>query len=334
MQKKPLLSRRRILQITALGGLGAATFPLKALSSESALHLHRWHGTALGAEAAITLSHRDRAWAQSCLTSVQREIDRLENIFSLYRGKNALTSLNQYGALISPPAEMVQLMEKARAFGEATDGAFDITVQPLWILYAEHFRHSDSDPAGPGRADVETAQHLVDFRRISIRPNEISFGRRGMTATLNGIAQGFVTDQISDLLKAKGFDNVLVNMGEARASGYHPAGRPWRMAILDPTDPSKVHSKADLANMAMATSGGYGTHLDPKGRFHHLFDPRTGGSPNHFLSVTVLAREATTADALSTALAVMPEEQAIKCLHKMEGCRAFVIRRDGTNVYL
>jgi thiamine biosynthesis lipoprotein len=122
---------------------------------------------------------------------------------------------------------------------------------------------------------------------------------------LNGIAQGFITDRIADLLRAEGMDHVLIDLGEMRSIGTHPAGRPWHVGVADPADPVRIAERIDIANMAVATSGGYGTRFDASGRYNHLIDPRTGGCSPAAGSVTVIARDATTADAASTALSLM-----------------------------
>lgn len=288
----------------------------------------------MGADAAISLYHSDPVWARACLDSVQAEITRLEDIFSLFRENSCLSRLNREGRLAAPPPEMTLLMARAKTFGDATGGAFDVTVQPLWFLYRDHFSHGDPDPAGPGRDGIDTARHLVDYRRLHVGPELISFARPGMAVTLNGIAQGFITDHIAALLKAKGFGNVLLSLGETLGLGAHPSGGSWRMGVLDPHRVSDIRHTVELRNRAMATSGGYGTRFGLGSRHHHLFDPRTGTSPNHFASVTVLAPDATTADALSTAIAVMPEERARKCLETTEGCQAYVIHEDGAGTLL
>jgi thiamine biosynthesis lipoprotein len=127
----------------------------------------------------------------------------------------------------------------------------------------------------------------------------------GVAVTLNGIAQGYITDRVADLLRARGWSNVLVDLGELRALDGHIDGTPWQITIPgngadDPWLP--------LTNGALATSASYGTVLDRAGRFGHLFDPRRGWVEPRYRSVTVLARDATTADALSTAFALMPPE--------------------------
>src|SRR5690606_20625021 len=130
-----------------------------------------------------------------------------------------------------------------------------------------------------------------------------------MAITLNGVAQGFITDRVGGLLRSAGFDNVLVDIGEALALGRHADGAPWRAAIADPLGGNRHLFELEIGNTpgalpALATSAGSGTRFGESARLHHLLDPRTGTSASHHAGVTVAATRATLADGLSTTLSV------------------------------
>ena len=128
-----------------------------------------------------------------------------------------------------------------------------------------------------------------------------------MAVTLNGIAQGYITDRVVGLLRARGMTRVLVDLGEPRALGDHPDGRPWRVGIRRP-GAGRPAMEVDLADLALATSSGAGSPADfAYRRFNHLLDPATGHCADPSRMVTVTAPDATTADALTTALALMPD---------------------------
>jgi thiamine biosynthesis lipoprotein len=141
-----------------------------------------------------------------------------------------------------------------------------------------------------------------------IDEDAIRYDRRGMAVTLNGIAQGYLTDRVVDLLRRNGVEHSLVDMGEIRAIGNRPFGGPWRVGLEDPLSSNQVAQRISLDNRAVSTSGGYGTVLDPAGRFNHIFDPGSGATSWRYRSVSVVAATATTADALSTAFSLMPIE--------------------------
>ncbi|MDQ2104799.1 FAD:protein FMN transferase [Azospirillum isscasi] len=322
-----MTTRRRFLGIAAAaaglallpGGLRAAGVPVRT-----------WRGVALGADSLIQLAHPDPAQADRLIALCLEEVARLERVFSLYRADSALARLNRDGALDAPPADLVRLLSDSAAFSRRTDGAFDPTVQPLWQLYAGHFARPGADPGGPPSSAVRAARELVDHRKLRVEPDRIAFAGRGMAVTLNGIAQGYVTDRVSERLRAEGMTDVLVDLGEIRALGHHPSGRPWTVGLADPVAEGRNAATLEIAERAVATSGGYGTPFDPAGRFTHLFDPATGRCAQGWLAVTVLAPDATTADALSTALSVAPEARTAGILDRFPGVAARLTRRDGS----
>ncbi len=145
-----------------------------------------------------------------------------------------------------------------------------------------------------------------------------------MAITLNGIAQGYITDRIAGLLRNEGFEQAMVDLGEFRALGNHPEGRAWRAGL-------RGGRTVGLSDNALAVSGGYGTTFEPGGRFHHIFDPANGASANALREAAVIAPRAMIADGLATAICVAGEERAAALLAP-HGARAVLTRPDGTSV--
>ena len=300
-------TRRRFVAIAA----AAAGLPFAAIrAGAETTHLHRWSGIALGAAAEIVLHDPDASRARRLIARCVAEIDRLEDVFSLYRPESSISRLNRDGWLPAPPLELVALLAEARSYSERTEGAFDITVQPLWRLYATHFARPGADPRGPGEASHARAQALVDYRAIEIDPAEVRFARPGMAITLNGIAQGYITDRVAALLQDAGMGDVLLDIGEVRALGRHPDGRPWHVGLRRAAEPETIGRTVTLTDRAVATSAGIASPFEPSGHNHHLFDPATGRPALAAGQVSVIAPRATMADALSTALAVSPPTRA------------------------
>lgn len=261
----------------------------------------------MGTQAELILNHPDRQEAETTLQLVQDEIRRLEKVFSLYDQSSALSRLNQQGVLHTPPLDLVRCLDDAANISRITNGAFDITVQPLWNLYARHFAVGSASPDGPDEMKIEATRALVDYKAIHNSSNQIRFTKPDMAITLNGIAQGYITDRVTELLNARGFINVLVDLGEIRGMGQREDGGDWRVGIRAPDEKAILPQKLSLRNKAIATSGGYGTRFTTSGDHHHLFDPNTGRSAQLWTSVSVIADDATRADALSTAFSCMPE---------------------------
>ncbi len=264
-----------------------------------------WRGIALGADARIILHHENQTAAAAILERCRLEILRLEKLFSLYRNDSQLNQLNREGHLINPDFEMLELLSYSQMIARGTAGSFDITVQPLWQLYADHFSSKNPDLSGPSAQVIEKTLQLVDYRMIDLSEKSIKLKSKGMAISLNGIAQGYITDRIADLLRQNGWKNVLINLGETYAMGRKPSGDRWKAGIADAGDGTKLIKSIALENQALATSAGNGTKFSKNGKHHHLFDPQTGASTNNYKSVSVIAPEAARADALSTAFSAM-----------------------------
>lgn len=279
------MKRRRFLAVTAALGAIAAT-PARAFRLDSV----EWRGTALGAAASMTIAHEDRAAALALLERCLAEVERLERLFSLYRPDSALVRLNRDGRLEAPPLDMVALLGVADGLWRRSHGAFDPTVQPLWDLHARHFAQPGADPAGPDPAPVRA---LLGWDKVGVTAERIEL-RPGMALTLNGIAQGYVTDRVADLLRRAGMRHVLINMGEIAVLGPRWDGGGWRVALPD-------GGERRLEGGALAVSAPDGTRFSPS--CHHLFDPHSGRSAACAGPVVVQADTATEADGLSTAMA-------------------------------
>jgi thiamine biosynthesis lipoprotein len=319
-------SRRRFLKIVAAAA-GAAALATRSATAPGMRHVER--DFLLGTDTEIQLYHPDAHAARAAIARCFAEVRRLEAIFSLEQPGSALSRLNRHGRLEHPPAELVALLGLSRDFSRATSGAFDVTVQPLWQLFVRHFAANPADARGPAPTDIEQALSCVDYRQVQLGSERIVLGRNGAAITLNGIAQGFVTDRIAEALRAQGFDHVLVNMGEMRALQGHADGTPWRVGVADPDQPWHSFLTLPLFDRAIATSGGYGTAFDASGRHHHLFDPRRGSSANYYRSVSVIAPDATTADALSTGLYALPLAAALAVVDARPDVGALLLGNDG-----
>jgi FAD:protein FMN transferase len=197
-------------------------------------------------------------------------------------------------------------------------------VQPLWELYAAHFWSGADASADIDAAAKGVAERLVDYRLIDVGPRRISLGRPGMGVTLNSIGQGFVVDRIADMLAEQGFTHVYADLGEIRLIGDDPDGRPWRIGLRDPRNPSRYGRTLNLEDIGLAVSGGYGTPFDETGRYHHIFDPRTGLSADRMAAIAVTASRAMIANGLATSIYVAGLDHAAKILAAYPGARAVI----------
>jgi len=274
-------TRRRFLTIMA-GCLASAT-PLAAARAEPVV----WRGRALGAEAEIRLFGADRDRVKQALLAARDTILRMENLFSLYLPKSALNQLNASGSLTMPP-EFARLMRIVDKVHEASSGLFDPTVQPMMVALA---RTGQSLSA----ADLQSLAERIGWNKVRRHRSELSFSVPGMALTLNGIAQGFATDRVSEVLNAHGFDPHLVHVGEYRAGS-----KSARIGISSAS--GALLDTLELHRSSVATSSPNGTRF--QNGSGHIVLPGLGDREPRWRSVTVQSGTAAAADGVSTALAL------------------------------
>ena len=280
------VNRRRFVTIAS----AAALAPLAARAGAPP-RITEWRGIALGAEARLILAHPD---ADRLVAAALDEMRRLEGIFSLYRPDSELVRLNTAARLDAPSTEMVELLALCGVVHAATDGRFDPSIQPLWAAHAE--------AAAAGRAPTEAERRAalarVGWAGVAVDPGRVTL-EPGMALTLNGVAQGYVTDRVAARLASLGLSDVLCEMGEIAALGRAPDGGPWPVTLTN-------GRPVPLSGRTLASSAPRATAFDADGRQGHIIDPRTGLPSDKPLSlVSVSANSAAVADALSTAGCLM-----------------------------
>ena len=279
------INRRRFLAISASAAC------LAGRSQASALR--HWKGTGLGTRMTIMLDHPD---GERLAAQAFAEVDRLEDIFSLYRANSALSRLNASGVLENPPFELLECFSLCGSVNRATGGLFDPTVQSIWQLYAATL----SEGRSPEEGEIASALENVGWDKVEITPAVVRVSA-GTSLTLNGIAQGYVADRIAAMLKNEGLANVLVDTGEHAA-----VGGDWPVMI----DAGRMVGPIHLRDQALASSAPLGTVLGEKGKVGHIFDPRTGRpTVPQWCIISVTSSSAALADALSTAAVLMDEEE-------------------------
>lgn len=209
-----------------------------------------------------------------------------------------------------------------------SEGAFDPSVMPLVNLWG----FGQQDVIRPDSSKIDSIRMLIGFDKIQF--NQDSIWKLDPRAQLDfgGIGQGYGADVITDFLKSKGIENMLVELGgEGMAVGINlQAGKPWELGILDPnstSDDQYFKAYVSLTDKSFTTSGNYFNYREVDGKkYSHTIDPSTGyPATRAILSASVFASDATTADAWGTAIMVMGHEKAIEILKKHPEVDAFLI---------
>ncbi|WP_020180221.1 FAD:protein FMN transferase [Methylopila sp. M107] len=272
-------------------------------------------GVAFGTTVALTFAGPDAAALDAAIVGGFAAIRACERAASLTRPDSALSRLNRDGALENPDPHLLALTRFALELAQASEGAFDPTVQPLWPLWR------DATDAGrrPTPDELRRAVDLIDWRGVEASEARIAFARPGMAMTLNSVLQGYAADRVIAQARACGAPNAFVDTGEFGAYGVSADGTPWRLGVAETADAAApAFVDEDFVGFA-ATSAGSGTAFSADGADNHLFDPRTGLSPSLVSRTTVFAPSGLTADGLSTAAYVMGPDRG-RALAEARGC--------------
>ncbi len=290
-------------------------------------------GPAMGTT--YTVSYRP-AGAATVPAAVRRTIEtlleRIDAQFSTWRDDSQLAQFNRAAARQWVPVstEVVNLVKQAIALGEATDGALDMTIEPVLELWG--FAAGDRERAVPGPAALAAALELVDDGLIEWRdePPALRKKRDGVRASLDFLVAGLAADQAATRLEAMGIEDFLVDMGgELRMAGNNPRGQPWRVAIERPaTGARRIARVLTVTDTGLSTSGDYRNYFVHQGRrYAHLFDARSGWPVEHQLaSVTVIAPRAVDADGYATALLVLGPSAGPALAERLDLAALFIVR--------
>lgn len=322
------ISRRQFLRITAVAGISLVLSGsvVKTLLESSKLHKIQRTRMHLGTFVTISVVHPSAAKAGEIVDRAFDEIDRLESMLSRYRPESVVSRLNRDGIVDSPPVEAVAVIEESLKVSALSSGAFDITMKPLLDLTQRQFRKSGLPP---GRGDLDRALELVDYRNLALDADRIEFKRTGMSVSVDGIAKGYVVDKAVATMKQLGADNVLVDAGgDFALTGSSESGDGWTIGIENPRTPNTMLGSVRLKDRSIATSGDYVHNFTDDRSSHHIIDPRTGRSPSHSSSTTVIARTAMEADAASTAAFVLGSVEGIDLLNRLSGVEGIVIDKN------
>lgn len=313
-------------------GLGAASAALLPAEKAEAFLFGRKEykvtktRLAMGTFVAMTAIHPSRDEAEEAIGLAFEEIDRLNTMLTHYEKTSPIGSLNGGGKLEAAPQEVLELVARSLYYNRETGGAFDITVKPLVDLY----KNSLAVDHIPTETEINQTLKLVGSENIHFQSGSLLFGKSEMAITLDGIAKGYIVDRASEVLRAGGVANHLINAGgDIRTSGKAARGKAWTVAIQDPAKTKEYPDIITMQDGAIATSGNYEIYYDKEKLFHHIINSRTGHSPQLASSVTVVAPTVMDADALATSVFVMEPVAGIQFIDRQADCECFVIGKDG-----
>lgn len=285
-------------------------------------------GTGLGTYYQITYIGKEENGLQHQIDSLLHYYSRE---FSIFDTLSTISKINNSKEHLLNDV-FIDLVEKSLAIGQQTNGAFDITIAPLvayWGFGREEFDSVDS-------VIIDSLLSLVGFQKIGLRNDTLLKSNEQIQLNFNAIAKGYIVDRVADFMKECGFNHFIVDIGGEMVCIGTKNGKPWQVGIQTPTEDRNGAFEAmctfPLTDKAVATSGSYRNYIEEKGeRYTHIINPLTGyPQKNSLLSVTVIADECATADALATAFMVMEMESSLLFLdHHPHYAGLFIYAENG-----
>ncbi len=224
----------------------------------------------------------------------------------------------------------IENFEVAQRAAAISDGYFDPTISPLVSAWGFSAKNPHLPPLTSHL--IDSLKQLVDYRKVRIEDGKLIKENPAMKLDFNAIAQGYTTDLVGALLELKGIKSYIVDVGgEIFARGTKPDGKLWVVGIEKPSadwDSERVvQQRVELEDKGIVTSGSYRKYVERDGkRYSHCIDPMTGYPVEHnLLSATVIAENATWADALASVCMVMGMERSLELIKTLEGVEVYYI---------
>jgi thiamine biosynthesis lipoprotein len=262
-------------------------------------------------------------------TSVDSVLLLVNKSINTYDSASEVSMFNKSarGTRVALPYLLPSLKKSAEIF-KSSNGAFDPTVMPLVNAWG----------FGPGKkmkmdsTRVDSLKAFIGFEKVLLREDSVLKSDPRTQLDFGGIGQGYGADVVTNFLRSKGIENMLVELGgEGMACGINLKSKnPWSIGILDPGSTRENQffiAYASLQDRSFTTSGNYFNYKIENGKkFSHTIDPISGFPiQRELLSASVFANDATTADGWATAFMVMGHERAIEILKTQTNIEAFLI---------
>ena len=285
----------------------------------------------MGTRVTVSIWTDDETAAAKAIAAVFEELGRIDKLMTTWKDDSQVSKINSAAGVEAVPVsdEILTVLNKALEVSRASNGAFDITVgafRGLWKF------DEDKDGTIPTPAQVRSRLPLVDYKKITVdkKKKTVKLGKKGMRITLGGIAKGYAVDRAVKLLYDRNYVDFIIQAGGDLYVSGRRGNRSWRVGIRDPRGGrDSTFAIAAIENRTFSTSGDYERYVLKDGvRYHHILDPATGQPIRHTRSVTIMAKDAFTADAWSTALFVIGVEKGMQMVEKMPDIEAVFVDKD------
>jgi thiamine biosynthesis lipoprotein len=257
-----------------------------------------------------------------------------EKKFSRTKEESEIYKLNQDGEA-DVSRETLELIQKGLYYSELSKGMFDITIEPVSSLW--NFTVEDEDATLPNENDIKRAIKKVDYTKVKIDGNHVSFLEEGMGIDLGAIAKGYIADRLKEYLLAHEVGSAVINLGgNVLCIGKNVDGEDFSIGVQKPEkNSSEISAVLLIDDKSVVSSGTYERYITVDGvDYHHILNPKTGYSYQNGLSeVTIISNQSVDGDGLSTTCFALGIEEGIKLLNSIEDTCGMFIDESGETYY-
>jgi len=308
-----MIRAARLTPLVALLVAASAGFLTSGCSDSS--DIHRFDYQVMGTRAQGEIYVWDRTARHSPVHLVQATFDSVNNRLSSWNSDSEVGRFNTapVGATFTVSKWFSTCLRVGEELGKISGGAFDPSAGPLMRLWGFRSQHDRV----PSETELDSVLALLGGYEHDPFQRKLTKTRAGTQIDLGGVAKGFAVDRAIANLIEFGISSALLDLGgNVFALGLPDDRDTWRVGVRDPQNPDEIFATFGMVNRAAATSGSYERFVEIDGRrYGHIMNPATGQPAEGLLSVTVISRSATLADALSTTLFVLGPERAQSLLH-------------------
>ena len=244
-------------------------------------------------------------------------IDTLDSIYSYYEAESYISSINSMSEDIHFNDQTIMMYRLAERFYHLSKGKYNIAIGQLTDIW------DFEEGVRPDQDAIDNALTKIDFESIRME-NEMFYKPEEVKLNFGSMAKGMIVDEVVDYLINNGAEKCMVNAGgDLRFLGYEKS---VKIGIQHPrSERNDIIEVLNVTNQAVVTSGDYERFfMDDGVRYHHILDPETGYPATASVSVTVIADEAITADALSTTLLLLDPSDAVNLVNGVENAEAII----------
>lgn len=291
--------------------------------------------TLMGSKFDLTIVAQDKQTALAYIDSCVMEISRIEHLISDWIPTSQVSEINR-NAGVKPTKvdqELLDLTERAIAFSQLSNGAFDISFAAADKIW----KFDGSMTKLPSETEILESIKKIGYQKIVINREEstIFLKEEGMKMGFGATGKGYAADKAKELMVSKGVSAGIINAsGDMSLWGKQPDGSNWIIGVTNPFKKEKLFKIYQLTDGAVVTSGNYEKYvlIDGK-RYAHIIDPRTGYPASGIVSVTIFANSAEFANGISTSIMVLGKEKGLKLLNETPNVQGFFIDDKGKVYY-